>query len=429
MAVDKYGSAAAADDARRSAVYTCPDGILNMSSKSRAAMPRHTLYAYPWDVAETGADAFVGEVRALGLDTVAVAGAYHAGKFLRPHGKAGKVYFPQDGTVYFTPDPSRYGAIRPVPNSMLPDADMVRALAGRDDIATRVWLVLLHNTPLGMAHPEATVENAFGDRYPYSLCPAHPDVREYAVALCRDVTESHPVSGLSLETPGFLPYVHGYHHEFALMRSNVWLDNLLGLCFSDHSIAGAEAAGVDARRLRDRVRRDVSAYLDADFDMPDDMAAAFWLADIEGDEDLRGYLKYRRDTVTALVAEIRAAVRPDAEIAVIPSVARPTAGAWYEGTDLAALSAAGITIEACFYEPGPERIAADLFDIRRRIGPDAPLAGIVRPAHPDLSGPEAVVAALDVLRAGGVEDIGFYNYGHLRRASLEWIARALAADI
>jgi hypothetical protein len=30
------------------------------------------------------------------------------------------------------------------------------------------------------------------------------------------------------------------------------------------------------------------------------------------------------------------------------------------------------------------------------------------------------------LREAGIEDIAFYNYGHLRRSSLNWIAEALA---
>ena len=61
------------------------------------------IYAYPWDLAETGVNAAVDRFRALGLDT-GVAGSYNAGKFLRPHGRSGKVYFPEDGTVYFKPD-------------------------------------------------------------------------------------------------------------------------------------------------------------------------------------------------------------------------------------------------------------------------------------------------------------------------------------
>ena len=76
------------------------------------------IYAYGWDLAETGVSEALDRFLALGLDTVTVAGSYHAGKFLRPHGK-GKVYFPEDGTVYFKANPERYGAIKPVPNSML----------------------------------------------------------------------------------------------------------------------------------------------------------------------------------------------------------------------------------------------------------------------------------------------------------------------
>ena len=133
-----------------------------------------------------------------------IAGSYHAGKFLRPHGKAGKVYFPEDGTVYFRPDASRYGAIKPIPNSLIASGeDVVGALAAQDRMAANVWLVLLHNTRLGAAHPNSTVENAFGDRYLYSLCPSAPDARAYAIGLAVDATESLPVAGGSLETPGF----------------------------------------------------------------------------------------------------------------------------------------------------------------------------------------------------------------------------------
>ena len=41
---------------------------------------------------------------------------------------AGKVYFPEDGTVYFKADPGRYGAIKPVANSMLGERDVLREL-------------------------------------------------------------------------------------------------------------------------------------------------------------------------------------------------------------------------------------------------------------------------------------------------------------
>ncbi len=94
------------------------------------------------------------------------------------------------------------------------------------------------------------------------------------------------VSGISLETPGFLPYAHGYHHEFALNRPNRWLDNMLGLCFCDHCVGAAEKAGIAAKKLKAEVAQDVSAYLASDIDFPADMAEAFWLADARADGEL-----------------------------------------------------------------------------------------------------------------------------------------------
>src|SRR5215469_11926055 len=134
------------------------------------------IYAYAWDVAEIGVSAAVDRFVRLGLDTVTIVGSYHAGKFLRPHGAKGKVYFPEDGTIYFKPDPRRYGAIKPLANSMI-DAgvDMVGALATQSRVAANVWLVLMHNTALGSAHPRAAVANAFGDHLVYNLCPSAPE--------------------------------------------------------------------------------------------------------------------------------------------------------------------------------------------------------------------------------------------------------------
>jgi hypothetical protein len=390
-------------------------------------MSYRAIYSYAWDIAEVGTQAFVDEVRSLGLDTVTFAGSYHAGKFLRPHGQRGKVYFPEDGTAYFHPEVARYGAITPEPNGLLAERDVLAELCATSGIATNAWMVLLHNTRLGSIHADATVENAFGDRYLYSLCPSAPAARHYAVALCADITARYPVTGVSLETPGFLPYAHGFHHEFALVRQNRWLEGHLGLCFCRHCLAGAAAAGIDAARLRAGIAGDIEAYLDGDLDLPDDMAEAFWLADTRSDGALGAFLAWRCTVVTALVAEIRAAVRPDATVAVIPSVARPTGGAWYEGSDLKALAQAAGIIEACFYEASPLRVRADLWDVRRRIGGAGRLRGILRPAHPDLNGRDAVIAAVSALHEAGVDDIAFYNYGHIRRPGLAWIGDALKA--
>jgi len=385
------------------------------------------VYCYAWDLAEAGVGSVADDLRARHINTITLAASYHAGKFIRPKGRTGKVYFPEDGTVYFRTTAERYDEIRPAANSIMAQRDVLAEVCETSGLAANAWLVLMHNSRLGAAHPEATVTNAFGDSYVYSLCPSAPAARAYAVALCADVTDNYAVDGISLETPGFLPYAHGYHHEFALLRQNVWLDNLLGLCFCQHCRAGAAGAGIDAERLQGDVRRWVDDYLASELDFTDDMAAAFWLADAVLDSDLGRFLRWRCEVVSSLVAEIRTAVRDDATVSVIPSVARPTGGAWYEGSDLAGLARAAGTIEACFYEPSVSRIEGDLWDIRRRLNGAGRLRGILRPGHPDLATRADVIAAVAALDAGGVEDIAFYNYGHLRQASLDWMGDALAA--
>ena len=386
------------------------------------------MYAYAWDLAEAGVPAVVDELRARHINTITLAASYHAGKFIRPRGRAGKVYFPEDGTIYFRPDSDRYGEIKPVPNHMLADHDVLEEVCNNPRMSAHAWLVLMHNTRLGETHPGATVVNAFGDRYVYNLCPSAPAARRYAVALCADVADHYAIDGISLETPGFLPYAHGFHHEFALVRQNVWLDRLLGLCFCEHCLVGAGAADIDAGKLRHEVRGSIERYLSSGLDFPDDMADAFWLADIVLDPELSGFLRWRCEVVSSLVGEIRAAVRSDASVAVIPSVDRPTGGAWYEGSDLAALASAAGIVEVCFYEPGAARIRSDLWDVRRRLARGGGrLHGILRPGHPDFASREAVLDAVAALAAGGVEDLAFYNYGHLRQVSLDWMEEALAA--
>jgi hypothetical protein len=389
-------------------------------------MSYRAIYAYAWDLADEGVSEVIGSVATLGIDTITVAGSYHAGKFLRPHGRNGRVYFPDDGTVYFNADLARYGAIAPVLNPLVAERDVLREITESRQVAANAWLVLLHNSRLGALHPQSTVTNAFGDRYVYSLCPSAPDARAYAVALCRDVTETYPVTGISIETPGFLPYAHGYHHEFAMVRSNTWLERCLGLCFCEHCVTASEAAGIDASRLKARVRDDVDACLAGDIDVPPDMAEAAWLSDVATDRALSSFLTWRCDVVTSLVREIRASVRADAIVAVIPSVARPTAGAWYEGSDLRGLAEATGFVEACFYESSADRVRADVHDTRRRMQGIGALRGILRPGFPDLESRGELIAAAQALHDAGISEVAFYNYGHLRRRNLSWIADALA---
>ena len=197
---------------------------------------------------ELGVETVLERVRPVGINTITLAASYHAGKFVRPHGRSGKVYFPQDGTVYFKARPERYGHIRPLVNPLVEEFDAFALLHKHaPDLERCAWVVCLHNTPLGMQHPDLNSRNAFGDPYPYSLCPAHPAVRDYVVNLCADLADRYDIDRIVLETPGWLPYHHGFHHEFAMAPLDRFHKALLALDFSDAAVAAPREAGGGCR--------------------------------------------------------------------------------------------------------------------------------------------------------------------------------------
>ncbi len=393
---------------------------MDMSSSYRG------LYAYPWDLAEQDPGGFTEELHRSGIDTLCLASSYHAGKFLRPHGASGHVYFPEDGTVHCRIRPERYGRVKPCESSVVAAGDPFGVYASRKDIAVTSWTVLLHNSRLGTVYPDIAVRNAFGDSYPYSLCPCHPDVQTYAVALCVDIADRYPVRGLVLETPGWMAYRHGYHHEVALLGANPWLETHLALCFCNHCLSGAARAGIGAPALRARVAEKMRAYLAAPFDTPTEMGRQWLAADLVTDPELTAFLRWRCEIVTGLVRRIRSEVRADAELFVIPSTQRPTAPSWLEGSDLCALSQAADGLELCLYEPGWDFAVADLLEVRRRVGLRR-LRAIIRPGPPDAPNEANFARKVAEIASAGVDGLAFYNFGHFRRSSLGWIGRSLHA--
>ena len=385
------------------------------------------IYTYPWDLADEGLETALGRLRPLGINTVTLATSYHAGKFVRPHGQSGKVYFPKDGTVYFQARPERYGHIKPLVNPLVDEFDAFAELQTHaPDLERCAWVVCLHNTPLGMQHPEFTSRNAFGNSYPYSLCPAHPAVRDYVVNLCADLADRHEIDRIVLETPGWLPYDHGYHHEFALLPLDRYTKTLLGLCFADATKRAAEAADVDAGRLQAKARAMLERWFAADLAVPEAMAAAWWETEVVADPEWARFLHWRCRLVADLVASVKAALPADTRLAVIPTVQRPSAQCWLEGSDLAMLAGVADALEVPAYQPSAEDAFRDAWHVRARAGEDAPLHFILRPSHPDLAGGAETVAAARRLKEVGLAGLAFYNYGHIRLPSLAHVRDALA---
>jgi hypothetical protein len=384
------------------------------------------LYLYPWSVADT--DDFVSRILDLGISHVSVAASYHAGKFICPSDTSSRVYFPEDGVVYFRPRSPPTGLLQPRVSELTAARDVLEELCEHGGVGVRAWMVLNHNTRLGLEHPGATTRNAFGDSYPYSLCPSNTEVRNHAVSLCRDLAANYDVECLLLESPGWMVYSHGYHHEFAMLPANAWLDGMLGLCFCDHCLRGTAAAGMDAAGLRRRVRERIDAFLAGPID-PDVEQAQSWIErDRQTDPDLDAFLAWRCTVVTGLCRDIRRSVREGVGVKVISTCQRPHATMYWEGGDPAALLDAGDGLELPLYQPSAAAVEDDARYVIGKTARTDRLSAILRPGYPDMLGEEQVVDTLRRLTALGVADISFYNYSMLRPANLAWLRHALARE-
>jgi hypothetical protein len=385
-----------------------------------------SVWTYPWDVAEQGVPAFLGEIRDLGLNTVSLATSYHAGRFVQPRGKRRKSYFPEDGTVYFRPSPALWAdaAIQPkMARQMGEDGDMLRALVdarAASGIRTSCWTVCLHNTRLGMLHPAHVARNAFGDPNWFSLCPASPEARRYARTLAKDISENYRPDVIELETPSYMGFTHGYHHEKDGVGLTPEEDFFLSICFCDHCLARAAQAGVDGEAAKRWVAEQISVALDRERpertfpDFPAKGIAAF-----EAIEPLFAFLEWRDSVVTSLVGEIRQEAHPDTKV-----IAVSDAATWYAALDLPEVAKACDGVLLCLYGEPVAAVAAAVTGMRRAIGPEKFLGAGLRLFHPELSGPGELAEASRAAVAAGADAVNYYNYGLVPSKRLKWIAEA-----
>ncbi|PZG03197.1 hypothetical protein, partial [Nonomuraea aridisoli] len=189
-------------------------------------------YLYPWDV--VGDPTAPARLADLGVQAVALAASYHSTRAATPYHPAHRVLDVPYPAVYLPIRPSSWGRLVPAAPTWTP-ADAY--LQARDalkaaGLQVHAWTVLTHNSHLGAANSDLVVRNAFGDPYPYALCPAHEDVIEYCEHLVTEVLELAEPDGLILEACGPMGFAHQSVHEKTSGADWTPVDtDLLSLCF------------------------------------------------------------------------------------------------------------------------------------------------------------------------------------------------------
>jgi hypothetical protein len=397
-----------------------------------------SLYAHPEDLRGEGIERVADRALGYACDGLTIAAAYHRARDVTPHGRS-RVTLRRDGVDFPLPA-GLWDGLRLVPPSQGGSNDglfaELRRVTTQRGVRLHGWTVFLHNTTLGLTHPDVTQENCFGDRAaPADLCPSHPDVRAYATALARSVARLG-VDTVFAESLHFGFFGHGYHHERCFVELGPVEEFLLGLCFCAYCRARAADAGVDAQAARVAAARIAGGVLDGGAPLPGELSPA-GLAECAG-EALSRYVGTRTGTVTTLVASVARAVAEEGSRLVFLDPAGaikgyadglPTGGlareaAWQTGVDPAAIGPVADGYAILGYARDPARLSADVAAYRSALGESGRLRVTLRPGLPDT--PSAANLAEKLRLVATADAVDFYSYGLFPLPVLDRIPEALS---
>jgi hypothetical protein len=217
-----------------------------------------SAFLYPWDV--IGDPDAAARVADLGVQQVTLAAAYHSTRALTPRHPGRRIVTAEHAAVLYPPDPDRWAGqeLRPHGQSWVasddPFAEAAEALTGAG-LEVHTWVVLAHNSRLGAEHPETSVVNAYGDRYPWAPCIARPAVRAYLLALAAEAAVRPGARGTELESCGWYGFAHLHAHDkIAGVGLGDAAQYLMSLCFCPDCRTGYAGQGLDPDALAAAVR-------------------------------------------------------------------------------------------------------------------------------------------------------------------------------
>ncbi|MGQ5636986.1 MULTISPECIES: hypothetical protein [unclassified Streptomyces] len=211
-----------------------------------------SAFVYPWDV--NGDPAAPARIAGLGVEQVTLAAAYHSTRALTPRHPRHRIVTAEYAAVLYPPGGRWAGrGLRPyragrwAPGDAYGEAARALAAAG---LEVHTWVVLAHNSRMGAEHPDTSVVNAYGDRYPWAPCIAQPATRAYLVDLAAEAAVRPGAHGTELESLGWYGLQHLHAHD---KTSGVALGEagqyLMSLCFCPSCRAGYGEEGLDADEL------------------------------------------------------------------------------------------------------------------------------------------------------------------------------------
>ncbi|MFS0553157.1 hypothetical protein [Brevibacillus sp. 179-C9.3 HS] len=384
------------------------------------------MFIYPWDIADNGITTAIQTLQTAKCNTAVVNSSYHQGRFFHPRTKTFR-RLPFSG-VSFTPEWSKYNRLRPTVHEEIAQANILAKMKDACDQAGmgfHTWWVGLHNSTLGLAHPDLCVQNIWGDTYSYALCPSQPEVQHYAKALFTDTLEQVKPDRILIEATAFLPMKHGDHHEVCLLPLGESLQWLLSLCFCNACSERAVLRGIDVEAVRQLVSRLVNQMVEADLVTQvsaESREIAFLLLEYP---ELYDYQQSRLDVVEKLWKDLKE-IAKDKGIALdgFPSSTPFFVNqAYLEGVSLRKAAAILDRVVPLAYGNSIDEVAYTFHAIKL-AAPEASLGAALSLHHSQIQSVNELVMRVKTALEGGAQSITYYNLGLLNNRRLEWIRQA-----
>ena len=287
-----------------------------------------TGYAFAWDFIDD--PEALARTRKLDVDVVALAASYHATRVVNTYHPTRRVTDVPYSAFYGTrrDDAWRGHRLTPRAPAWLGRDDAFASSARRltrEGFDVDAWIVLTHlDDPDDPDDPDDTYlelveRNAYDEPYPYALCPASEDVREYCLTLVEETLRSANVRGVVLEASGPMGFDHaGVHDKSEFAALSVAQRQLLSLCFCAACRKSQRECGLDPDEIAAKVRTGI----DEDASSPE---AAL------GNELADQVAKFRLTLGTALreaIIERVRVVQPEATITLHASARRWATGSF-----------------------------------------------------------------------------------------------------
>lgn len=393
------------------------------------------IYLHPWDVVDEGLEQVLSRIHDIGISHVNLATSYHCGRYVLPHNPKRRIYFAEEGVVYFRPDLKFFEdtAMKPKVSSQFPDTDILALVtegAKKYGIGVNSWTVTLHNSRLARAHPDAAVINAYGDIDHNFLCPNNPHSREFVIGLVRNLAERYSLETIQLESAGYMwGLEHGDHHEMFGTQVEPFTSDLMGICFCKNCVTKMENDGL----YPDSLRRIVKSVVDLSMDTPTNVLHDVPLEEKLGNsyvlsadmEELHQLLRFKRNTVNSLIQSAKNVLKasnPNVKLRII--TVGGVMGRASEGANIHDLANIVDGIDLLEYVFEPEMVHYHV-QWAKLEAERCPIYVSLRPSFPTLYTQQSIETEIVAAIQAGASGVEFYNYGSTSLRNLGWVKQSL----